>query len=208
MITTVLNDNGQAPRFLAAVRYRRPSATAAAVNIGALVAEVVTGSGLLSSGGVVGDDFQVWFAAGAASVDGVLDDLLGRTSSFGEWERGTFVGELAEDRASAVPTEEPSAFRMFVAVDVPTESLGDVDYWYAAEHTEWLLRTPTWRRVSRYTSVDVRATWSRLAVHELTSNDVMADPVVIASTVTPLRSALAQNEWFLREGRPALPILN
>ena len=96
---------------------------------------------------------------------------------------------------------------MPVAIPAPAEHIEDVDRWYEEEHSGMLLRCQDWLRVRRYAIESVAgAAWTRLALHDLASPDVLATPQVRAAMSTPWRDRLAAHDWFTAEGRVALAV--
>lgn len=97
---------------------------------------------------------------------------------------------------------------MPVAIAAPASAVDDVDRWYREEHTEMLLRCPDWLRVRRYAIASIEgASWSRLALHELASPDVLQSAEVRTAMGTPWRQRLAEQPWFLTEGRTPLAVV-
>jgi hypothetical protein len=91
---------------------------------------------------------------------------------------------------------------MPIAIAAPAGDVGEIDRWYEQEHAELLLRCPDWLRVRRYAIETIDgAAWSRLALHDLSSADVMSTPEVRAAIATPWRRRLAERPWFLGEAR-------
>lgn len=97
---------------------------------------------------------------------------------------------------------------MPVAISAPDSAIEDVDRWYREEHNEMLLRCTDWLRVRRYAIESIEgAGWSRLALHELSSADVLRSDEVRAAMGTPWRRRLAAQPWFLTEGRDPLALV-
>lgn len=96
---------------------------------------------------------------------------------------------------------EPS-FLTVVAFHVPESRVEQFDDWYDSEHSPMLLQAPDWLRVRRYGVIDAEGqNWTRLALHELASQEVMDSPERAAARKGPKREALASEEWFERSGR-------
>jgi hypothetical protein len=89
-----------------------------------------------------------------------------------------------------------------VAFGVPEPELAEFDGWYGSEHEPLLLRAPDWRAIRRYGVVSGEGgPWTRLALHEIASLDVMNSPERAAARSGPKRDVLAGRPWFGRSGR-------
>lgn len=93
-------------------------------------------------------------------------------------------------------------FLSVVAFEVPEDEADEFDEWYDKEHAPLLLEAEDWLRVARYRRVSGEGgPWSRFALHELASREVMASPQRRRAREAPLRAALAERPWFGGSGR-------
>lgn len=112
---------------------------------------------------------------------------------------------LSERGANAADCAASARFVMAVPYMAPESELENLDRWYEEEHAEMLLRCPVWLRVRRYALDPQRSGGrNRLALHDLTADDVLSRPEVVTSMQTPWRRALAERPWFLTGGRQLL----
>jgi hypothetical protein len=120
----------------------------------------------------------------------------------------SFTASLMSEMPAGRDVLASAPYMMAVAFAAPPEHVDELDEWYTDEHTEYLLRCPTWTQV-RVHEVDTitGAAWSRLALHALADPNVVDDPAVKASRATHARQRLAEHPWFLSEGRPVLRAL-
>jgi hypothetical protein len=90
-----------------------------------------------------------------------------------------------------------------VLFDVPPPRLEAFDGWYDGEHVPMLLEDPRWRGVRRFDIFDgAPAPFNRLALHYLSSRDVLDSDARKRARETPQRARLAQEPWF--KGRYAI----
>lgn len=121
--------------------------------------------------------------------------------------RVRFVARAAGERTGEGFDPNRVTHVMPVGIAAPPEEAGEVDRWYEEEHNGLLLRCPNWLRVRRYTVDEIDgAGWSRLALHDLASADVLSSPEVRAAMSTPWRDRLVERPWFLAEGRDPLVV--
>lgn len=149
-----------------------------------------------------------WIAAevDGAGVDHALRAL--RDAVPAEAVRVALTARGLETQARDDWSAERVSHVMPVAISAPGSGIDDVDRWYREEHTEMLLRCPDWLRVRRYAIESIKgATWSRLALHELASPAVLESAEVRAAMGTPWRRRLAEQPWFLTEGRTPLGVV-
>jgi hypothetical protein len=119
----------------------------------------------------------------------------------------TLIGRGLETEADGWAPERVTHV-MPVAISAPASAVDDIDRWYREEHNEMLLRCPDWVRVRRYAIESIEgAAWSRLALHELSSGDVLQSDEVRAAMATPWRRRLATQPWFLSDGRDPLAVV-
>lgn len=157
--------------------------------------------------GPVGDTTRRWLIA-EAGPDSGAELLLAELADRARSER------LAAFTASAMGEHRSPRFRpgsvshvMPVAIPAPPDEVEEVDRWYEEEHAELLLRCPDWLRVRRYAVEPVMGpAWSRLALHDLSSPDVLTSAHVRHAMATPWRERLGSRPWFLSEGRDALAV--
>ena len=107
------------------------------------------------------------------------------------------AAELVAD--SGVADREPTHLIM-VAFPVPSEACAAFDDWYETEHTPLLLGAEDWLRVRRYRIV-AGGRWSRIAVHDLASLEVLDSPARQASAAGPKRQLMARHAWYADPGR-------
>jgi hypothetical protein len=89
-----------------------------------------------------------------------------------------------------------------VAFAVPRDDEARLDDWYENEHITALMRAPDWLRVRRYKVFSADGPpWTDIALHELSSVDLMEGPERAAATSGPKRKALAGEAWFGGSGR-------
>jgi hypothetical protein len=129
------------------------------------------------------------------------------TLAAGERPRVAFTARPMGGRASAAFDPDHVTHVMPVPIPVPEAHLEDVDRWYEEEHTELLLRCHDWLRVRRFAVEAVEGpAWTRLALHDLASPEVLATPQLRAAMATPWRDRLAGHDWFMAEGRVPLAV--
>lgn len=110
-----------------------------------------------------------------------------------------FTGEEITDSG---PAEVSGGFIAVVAFAVPPEREAAFDDWYDTEHSPMLLKAADWLRVRRYRVVDGEGgPWTRLAIHDLASTEVMDSPERARARSGPKRDALATEDWFGQSGR-------
>lgn len=110
-----------------------------------------------------------------------------------------FTCELISDTG---PSDATGGHLAVVAFAVPPRREAAFDDWYDTEHTPALLEADDWLRVRRYRVVDGEGgPWTRLAIHELASREVMASPERERARQGPKRAALAGDPWFSQSGR-------
>lgn len=133
----------------------------------------------------------------AAVIDGASDQA--------EW----FRCEMVTD--SGAKPGRPAAM-MLITFDVPPESAAAFEDWYASEHIPMLLKAEGWLRARRL-SVTGRgegaAGWTSIAVHLLSSLEVLDSEERRLARSTPWRARFASLPWFEAAGRflyrPDLP---
>jgi hypothetical protein len=90
-----------------------------------------------------------------------------------------------------------------VLFDVPPPRLQAFDDWYDGEHVAMLLEDPRWLGVRRFNIFDgAPASFNRLALHYLSSRDVLDSDARKRARATPQRARLAEEPWF--KGRYAI----
>jgi hypothetical protein len=95
-----------------------------------------------------------------------------------------------------------AAWAMLIPYEPPADEVEMLDRWYTEEHAELLLRSPSWVRIRRFAVDTVAgAAWKRLLIHDVTGEDALEAPEVVASQCTPWRCDLAARPWFLAGGR-------
>jgi hypothetical protein len=93
-------------------------------------------------------------------------------------------------------------FLSVVAFAVPDDDVDEFEDWYSGEHVPLLLEADDWLRVHRYRVVDGEGgPWTHLALHELTSLEVMDSPERARARSGPRRDRLAGRPWFGASGR-------
>jgi hypothetical protein len=93
-------------------------------------------------------------------------------------------------------------FLSAVAFPVPDDQAAEFDTWYETEHVPMLLEAADWLRVRRYRVLSGEGgPWTRIAVHELASKEVMDSPERARARRGPLRDRLADRDWFGASGR-------
>lgn len=94
------------------------------------------------------------------------------------------------------------AFLSAVAFAVPEDQTAEFDTWYETEHVPLLLEASDWLRVRRYRVISGDGgPWTRLALHELASKEVMDSPERARARRGPLRDRLSGRDWFTASGR-------
>jgi hypothetical protein len=90
-----------------------------------------------------------------------------------------------------------------VLFDVPSPRQQAFDDWYDGEHVPMLLEDGRWLGVRRFDIFDgAPAPFNRLALHYLSSRDVLDCDARKRARATPQRARLAQEPWF--KGRYAI----
>lgn len=122
--------------------------------------------------------------------------MLSRISGFTR-----YISEEISD--SGVPDSGVATkFLSVVAFAVPEEDEQQFDDWYGNEHVPMLLEAGDWLRVRRYRVRDgVGGPWTHLALHELSSIEVMDSPERGKARKGPKRNALVTKPWFENSGR-------
>jgi hypothetical protein len=84
-----------------------------------------------------------------------------------------------------------------VLFDVPSPRLQAFDSWYEDEHVPMLLEDPRWLGVRRFDIFDgAPASFNRLALHYLSTRDVLHSDTRKRARETPRRARLAEEAWF------------
>ena len=90
-----------------------------------------------------------------------------------------------------------------VLFDVPSPRLQAFDGWYDGEHVPMLLEDQRWLGVRRFDIFDgAPASFNRLALHYLSTRDVLDSDARKRARETPRRARLAEEPWF--KGRYAV----
>jgi hypothetical protein len=93
---------------------------------------------------------------------------------------------------------------MLITFDVPVDCNGEFEDWYVSEHIPMLLRAPGWLRARRLVVTeqsDGAPEWTSIAVHLLTSLDVLESEERRLARTTPWRARFASLPWFKAAGR-------
>lgn len=113
-----------------------------------------------------------------------------------------FTRFTAENIHDEGDVERHGDYLFVVAFAVPEEARERFDDWYDTEHAPLLLEAPDWLRVHRYRVLNGDGgAWTHLALHELSSLDVMRSPERARARNGPKRDALAGESWFAESGR-------
>lgn len=113
-----------------------------------------------------------------------------------------FTRYTCREISDSGPARHPGDYLAVVAFAVPDADLGQFDDWYETEHSPMLLKADDWLRVRRYEVTSGEGgPWNRLALHELSSIEVMGSPERAAARRGPKRDALADRPWFGQGGR-------
>lgn len=84
-----------------------------------------------------------------------------------------------------------------VLFDVPPPRLQAFDGWYDGEHVPMLLEDPRWLGVRRFDIFDAApAPFNRLALHYLSTREVLDSDARKRARETPQRARLAEEPWF------------
>lgn len=211
-----------ASRLAAVMRYRRkvgflPLGARMVADLAVLVQEPTSSdprpeppSGIATLSvfeGVTSRGTARWLLAEAnaeVSANRLLDRLRAGTQAP---IRAAFTVRTLGERTSPGFCARQVTHVMPVAIPAPYDRVNEVDRWYEEEHSELLLCCPDWLRVRRYAVERIDgASWSRLALHDLASADVLSSREVRAAMTTPWRRRLAEEPWFLAEGREPLTL--
>lgn len=97
-----------------------------------------------------------------------------------------------------------AAAMMLITFAVPPESAEAFEEWYASEHIPMLLRAPGWLRARRFAVTERGADappWTSIAVHLLSSLEVLDSEERRLARTTPWRARFASLPWFDAAGR-------
>lgn len=134
--------------------------------------------------------YQALKADPGAETDYMLSHVTGFTR---------FITERISDQGEA---NARGRYLSVVAFAVPDDEAAEFDDWYDSEHAPVLLEAPDWLRVHRYQTISGDGgPWTRIALHELASLDVMDSPERARARRGPKRDGLAGRVWFGSAGR-------
>jgi hypothetical protein len=108
---------------------------------------------------------------------------------------GSETSAKVQSAPAIAPLDAPVLYS--VLFNVPPEGAADFDAWYEQEHVPMLMANPDWLMVRRFTVSDgVPQPFTRLALHYLAKEAVLASPERERARGTAWRKRLADNAWF------------
>lgn len=97
-----------------------------------------------------------------------------------------------------------AAAMMLITFAVPADCNAEFEDWYASEHIPMLLKAEGWLRARRFVVTghsNGAAGWTSIAIHLMTSLDVLDSEERRLARTTPWRARFASLPWFEAAGR-------